>query len=500
MAEWHSFAKLRMHTDPTLEHFRILTPEVHRLVRDFKRTTCAAFETYELARETSSRNRKAVADAAKSGATAKAVSKKRKTLNLNTYKYHSMPDFPPTIPKFSTTDLFSTRLGESLHRLIKRLYSITSKRDHPAQIAKRYIRIQRARMSAAVDGYKARRAGARKRAGSRPMQRLELVFADPYGAKALEIHHNITLIRRRPLNLHTDFNPRSGDPAMKYFIPHLQDHFLDRLLACENDERVYSDADRRTIDIRGDKIYASKLFRVNYTTYDVRRDQDVMNSGALPFIMVHSPDAGNPGQAPYLYAQLLGIFNATVSRVMETTRTTAQRIDFLWVRWMEPEPRYTSGLKEGKLPLVRYVADTDATAFGFLDPELVVRGAHLMPVFSRGRTAELLATETRTAARFANDCSDWKNYYVGIFVDRDMAMRYIGGGIGHLDTGHGELRVAEGLESDVEEDEDPPGPADTDDDTDEGNTSSSSSESDSDAEDEVGGGGLFNDDDEMDID
>ncbi|KAF7794670.1 hypothetical protein EIP86_005808 [Pleurotus ostreatoroseus] len=27
--------------------------------------------------------------------------------------------------------------------------------------------------------------------------------------------------------------------------------------------------------------------------------------------------------------------------------------------------------------------------------------------------------------------TDWRFYYVGIFVDRDMLMRYLGGGIGH---------------------------------------------------------------------
>ncbi|KAJ7022131.1 hypothetical protein C8F04DRAFT_890871, partial [Mycena alexandri] len=59
MAEWHACAKLRMHTDPgTLTHFKKLTPEIGRLMRDFKNTTCAAYTTFELPRETAARGRR----------------------------------------------------------------------------------------------------------------------------------------------------------------------------------------------------------------------------------------------------------------------------------------------------------------------------------------------------------------------------------------------------------------------------------------------------------
>ncbi|KAJ7062848.1 hypothetical protein C8F01DRAFT_105567 [Mycena amicta] len=437
LAEWHSFAKLRMHTDPTLEHLRVLTPEIGRLMRDFKRTTCAAFETYELPQETDARSRKSAADAAKRRATAgtaldetqpsraptkaRSAGKKRKTLNLNTYKYHAMPDYAPTIELFATTDVYSTRLGESLHRLVKRLYTVTNKRDHPAQIAKRFIRIQRARWSQAVGARKARTkpgAAANKRnTGPRRMRRLEMFYADPFGAEALEIHHCISLFRRKPLDLYRDFNPKSGDPAMKHFIPHLQDHLLGRMLNREfdgDDHDDFTDDDRRTVEIRDDKIYANKLFRVNYTTYDVRRDQDVMNSSALPFVIVHSPNAKKPGASPYWVAQILGIFNATVSRITTTERTIPKREEFLFVRWLGDEPNYVSGISQGRLPMVGFVPDSDPYAFGFLDPAQVVRGAHLMPVFSRGRTTDLLQTEAQTAARFSGDTSDYNNYYCTI--------------------------------------------------------------------------------------
>jgi hypothetical protein len=58
MAEWHAFAKLRMHTDTTLEHLRRLTSEIGRLMREFKNTTCAEYVTFELPREAAARGRR----------------------------------------------------------------------------------------------------------------------------------------------------------------------------------------------------------------------------------------------------------------------------------------------------------------------------------------------------------------------------------------------------------------------------------------------------------
>lgn len=127
MAEWHSFAKLRMQTDPTLEHLRRLTPEIERLMREFKNTTCTEFDPFELLREAAARGRReqraanaraAVAGASVSNtvptsptpAAAAKSSKKPKTLNLNIYKWHALGDYVPTIMLFGPTDPYSTQL------------------------------------------------------------------------------------------------------------------------------------------------------------------------------------------------------------------------------------------------------------------------------------------------------------------------------------------------------------------------------------------------------
>lgn len=57
-AEWHALAKLRMHTDSTLNLLEQLTTEFGKLMRDFRKLSGAAFETVELHRETAARNRK----------------------------------------------------------------------------------------------------------------------------------------------------------------------------------------------------------------------------------------------------------------------------------------------------------------------------------------------------------------------------------------------------------------------------------------------------------
>lgn len=126
MAEWHAVAKLRMHTDPTLKHLEKLTPEIGRLLRDFKNTTCSAYTTFELPRETAARGRSEQKVAAAASAAVNAAeadpsdapapaptpkpSKKEKTLNLNTYKWHAMGDYVPTIKLFGPSDSYSTQL------------------------------------------------------------------------------------------------------------------------------------------------------------------------------------------------------------------------------------------------------------------------------------------------------------------------------------------------------------------------------------------------------
>jgi hypothetical protein len=169
-------------------------------------------------------------------------------------------------------------------------------------------------------------------------------------------------------------------------------------------------------------------------------------------VMVSSHE-DDPQAHLYWYARVLGVFHA---RVLHTgpraLNRSVQRVEFLWVRWFGAEPGYTAGFEQAKLPMIGFVPDSDPEAFGFLDPSLVIRGCHLLPVFVNGRTAQLLKA-THTAGHQRNETDDWTNFYVNVlssfylrldglihktnrFVDRDMFVRYFGGGIGHQQPIH----------------------------------------------------------------
>lgn len=100
-AEWHALAKLRLHTDSTLDLLEAVTREFGRLMRKFRDKTSDEFDTTELPREASARN-------------GGARSSKKKKLNLNTYKFHALGDYVATIRLFRTTDSYSTQLVSNI--------------------------------------------------------------------------------------------------------------------------------------------------------------------------------------------------------------------------------------------------------------------------------------------------------------------------------------------------------------------------------------------------
>ncbi|KAJ3713281.1 hypothetical protein C8R42DRAFT_563993, partial [Lentinula raphanica] len=245
----------------------------------------------------------------------------------------------------------------------------------------------------------------------------------------------------------------SGDPAAKVSqsdttkLPHvhrfqdfwtkLQDHLLGRLMDREFDgdtHESFTDEDRKFIRIKDRKLVELQTIRINYTTYDVRRDQDTINPRTHPDVMVLSPE-DEEGAHPYWYARVLRIFRVQVISThprASTIHSGPREMEVLWVRWLGVEPGFRSGPRYARLPKVGFVDETDPFAFGFLDPEHVIRGCHLMPSFSDERTTGLLRTTKPTIARKAGEVDDWQFFYVGIFVDRDMFMRYFpGGGVGH---------------------------------------------------------------------
>jgi hypothetical protein len=127
-------------------------------------------------------------------------------------------------------------------------------------------------------------------------------------------------------------------------------------------------------------------------------------------IMVQSQEDPTNGH-PFWYARVLGVFHAQVYHTGPLARNRSlQHIEFLWVRWFGIVGGTQYGAKVGRLPKIGFLHQSDKSAFGFLDPSLVIRGCHLVPAFADGRTTELLTSE-KSLGRPVGESDEWSTYY-----------------------------------------------------------------------------------------
>ena len=170
--------------------------------------------------------------------------------------------------------------------------------------------------------------------------------------------------------------------------------------------------------IVGDRFYRHNLMRINYTTYDVRWAQDIVNPSISHCNIMLLADrlitTGSDGIAhhPYIYARVLGIFHANVTYVgPDMVDYRSHRIDFLWVRWYQYVEQ-DAGWDTSTMDRVCFPPMADEHVFGFVHPDDVLRGCHIIPQFSR-RTRY---PDGIGISRCAQDALDWNFYYVNRFV------------------------------------------------------------------------------------
>jgi len=144
LAHWHGLAKLRMHSDLTLEILDKLTTDLGDRFREFKAKVCPAYQTQELDCEVNARSRRQAKEASKRAEKDKAnvdargtaarkpkagahangqeivgskhpqdvpipkQPRRKKSFNFQTYKFHSLGDYVASIRQFGTTDSYST--------------------------------------------------------------------------------------------------------------------------------------------------------------------------------------------------------------------------------------------------------------------------------------------------------------------------------------------------------------------------------------------------------
>ena len=189
-------------------------------------------------------------------------------------------------------------------------------------------------------------------------------------------------------------------------------------MAYDGDEHDFSDEDRLCLNIKDNRIYFHSKLSVNYTTYDLRREQDTINPLTRSDILVLSHE--DEKTHPYWYARVVHVFHVFV-QVRENEHSPflePTRMNVLFVRWFGRDMDYPSGWSAKRPHRLRFFGyrDTSADAFGFIDPDSVIRGVHLIPAFAFGSTDDLLGPSKarRKLDGAPNAYDDWNYYYVNV--------------------------------------------------------------------------------------
>ncbi|KAF8965639.1 hypothetical protein BDZ97DRAFT_2057933 [Flammula alnicola] len=349
--------------------------------------------------------------------------KRAKFFNLSTPKAHFFPDYPGQIELLGTTDSLSTKVGESRHTRLKGHNNRTNFNNAIPQIIGMDIReTVHARMTHELEMLESHSRGGSKAFDSE---------TDNVQLEELEKSFHIARDEKNKIYLPDFVRVNQSDPAFRNFLPRLKTHLLSRNSgnAIPGEDPKFTNSELSQVIVQNNFIFSHATASFNYTTYDVRRDQDTINvnSGRRDVMLPSfedSSDENNQDNHPYWYARILGIYHANV---FFDSKSKAERVDFLFVRWLGRDMEWNSGPSNLRLDRIGFVSSRDHDAFGFLDPALVIRACHLIPAFHWGTSIRLLGPST------ARDSSkgDWENYYVNRFVDRDMMMRYVGTGVGH---------------------------------------------------------------------
>ena len=180
-------------------------------------------------------------------------------------------------------------------------------------------------------------------------------------------------------------------------------------------EHPFTAQECNALIIINNRIYKHNTLHVNYTTYDLQRAQDSLNPRThANFMTLSHKDQGNtnPGKIfPYWFSQIIGIYHAAVMYTGPESHSEVpqpQHMEFLFVQWFECELKHYAGWRHKRLNQIGFIEGNDDALFGFLDPQEVIQGVHLIPAFHYGRMHEMLAP-----SRIDSDQDeDWKYFYI----------------------------------------------------------------------------------------
>ncbi|KAG9082741.1 hypothetical protein FS749_006609 [Ceratobasidium sp. UAMH 11750] len=311
-ASWHGLAKLRLHTKVTLKLLKGLTIKLGLALRNFAKLT-EGLDVRETPQEYARRR--------KQYESSKAAKSKRKTrksaqekttdngrrrchLNLSTYKMHSFGDYVGNIEEYGSTDSYSTQIGELRIRRIKAQYERTNRRNEVEQMT----RISDICMVLEDIDNALKRHSESNASSEADTEGLEsLLSGDPYFIGQTDRSEDMIP------NIMLWVDRQRCDDAVKLFILQLKRHLLACFLG-SRDHPDFSDNKLGQIQFQKGRMYRHRTLRVNYTTYDVLRDQDVINP-STPHCFALLPAELEPGSEdhPYIYAKISSTFDGYIT-------------------------------------------------------------------------------------------------------------------------------------------------------------------------------------------
>lgn len=458
---WHALAKLRMHTEETIRLLDQVTTALGAITRKFVDTTCEEFRyvARELKHEIAARGRRRAA--ARASVRSKGKQKvteqedsssddeneqeernmepprkrRRKeglTLNINTFKFHSLGHYVPQILRTGPADLSTSQRGELEHCRAK---------DHA----------ERASNANKTEGVARREARERNvRRITKPSKNAPVVdLGESSGlpnSLDFSVDYQISANASRNCQLVSFITDNERDPAFKNFDT-LYHHLYSRVTN-DTTTQTFTNDQLQRIFVTGSGsgiIGLHKVIRINYRTYDLQRDSDSLNPRTNSDAMILNSHEG------YNYCRIITIFHVMVyDNEDPTCPPLGRKYDVAYVRWFRSDPTWQSGLKYKRLERLEFYPKDDPQAFGFIDPAYILRAVHLQNADHYGKTDEFLGPSK--ARRPEDENLDFRYYYVGLFSDRDLFMRFLGCGVGHTDLLP--IESADGIPDYVFEDED----------------------------------------------
>ncbi|EJF58029.1 hypothetical protein DICSQDRAFT_68030, partial [Dichomitus squalens LYAD-421 SS1] len=306
--------------------------------------------------------------------------------------------------------------GELEHRHVKRFYARTNRVAYEMQIARKE------RKRSLLASIRAKDSFQPLSALKQDNKRAKIATAEAHSRSKLS--SSGTPLSVQHFHVWSWLEDHEADAATKDFMNLLRDHLVRRFVGSDAEpEDGFSEQHTSGIQVLNDRLYRHSTIHINYTTYDMRREQDTINPRTHADITLLSSHTDDDNNAPFWYARVLSIFHAHVRYTGPgSTRTTHkwQRINFVWVRWFERDLAYSSGFQHRRLPRLQFMDanDPDNVPFGFVDPDDIIQLTYLIPAFEHGGTTDLLGP-SKLARRLkddGDDDDDWRYFYVCMYV------------------------------------------------------------------------------------